>query len=1327
MTFALLTLLACFPEIKESEEGRFPENPTDDYDQDGFMDAEDCDDTNPLITLEVRYYADADGDGFGTESDSVLSCPADKPDGYIEEKTRNGQVVFDCDDEDDSVNPDAEEVCDFVDNDCDQDVDEDVSDAPLWFFDADDDGYGNFFQPEPGCPDEDGNGPIGYVGNYADCDDSNSDVYPNADEYCNEIDDNCNGIIDEALSVDALIWYADNDGDGFGLLSNAQPSCTQPEGFVGTEYGGDCNDEDPLIHPDALESCEAEGEIGVDEDCDGLVNEGSDSTAPIGSPTYYADTDGDGYGDPNATLIQCDIITGYVTNLDDCNDVDATLNPDTVWYQDSDGDGEGAQNNALLQCIQPTGYVPNFSDCNDSDVTLNTADADSDGFSTCDGDCDDTDVNANLSDADGDGMDSCSGDCNDGDATIYLNAQEYCNDIDDNCDGNIDEGLDSTAPMGSTIWYLDSDGDGDGDASQTLTQCVMPVTHVDNTDDCDDSDATLNADDADSDGFSTCDGDCDDTDISLNLSDSDGDGQNSCFGDCDDNDAAVYLNAPETCNSFDDDCDGNIDEEDAIDRTAWYADTDGDGEGDGGSVEFACDQPVGFVANLDDCVDTDAAINTSATEVCDTIDNNCDGQIDDADANVDLNTATEYFQDADFDGYGNPLQSTFSCLQVPGFVANPDDCDDSNLLRNPDGFEYCNNIDDNCDGTIDELAVDSTDYYVDADGDGHGSLVDVGTGYDLNSCPSFDPITNLPINPTGYASTNDDCEDGDAAISPSASELCSNGIDENCDGHNTAGATDVTTFLVDADRDTFGSGERDSNDELAYALDLCTQPYGYVPYLVGDSLDCDDGDSNVKPGATELCNGQLDNCASDGSTTVPSDEWDDDGDGRVECTLDVDPLQWADVTLGIVGGDDCDDNDIHAYPDAPELCNGAFEDCNDSLYIAQSQSAPDDEIDDDADCFVECYGFDANIWEGGVHSCEHVDGIGQIVQETVVIGGEDCNDDNPDTYVGAAYNDPTVCAQDADGDGDADCNLVGLVGLTTNYSCDFGVDLPNGGMGPDFVLIQGGLEPLGRYTLTNDFYVMTTEVTQQMWTDVMDGSGYWYTPSWNYVGMLYPAHYVSWYDATSFANRLSILTGREECYGNNDDVIIDPNQQFDPDDLDASFTSPYECNGFRLLTEAEWEYAARSGTTSDFWTGQGSELGGTVSSDTSYGTETIIDGVSNPLLRDYAWYRGNNNNQYGVQGPKQVGQKLPNGFGLYDVHGNLREWTEDWLYTCIYPESSLDPYCGAPGSGDRVTRGGHWNLLPNYVGVDGTRQNAYPSYRYDAAQLGFRLALTAQP
>ena len=94
---------------------------------------------------------------------------------------------------------------------------------------------------------------------------------------------------------------------------------------------------------------------------------------------------------------------------------------------------------------------------------------------------------------------------------------------------------------------------------------------------------------------------------------------------------------------------------------------------------------------------------------------------------------------------------------------------------------------------------------------------------------------------------------------------------------------------------------------------------------------------------------------------------------------------------------------------------------------------------------------------------------------------------------------------------------------------------------------------------------------------------------------------------------------------------------------------PYQCSGYVLPTDAEWEYAARSGMEDDFWTSDG---GGDYSANTCTGTETIQDGVSDPLLRDYAWYCGNNNNQYGVQGSKEVGQKSPNGFDL-DMHGNI--------------------------------------------------------------------------
>ena len=781
-------------------------------------------------------------------------------------------------------------------------------------------------------------------------------------------------------------------------------------------------------------------------------------------------------------------------------------------------------------------------------------------------------------------------DCNDVDATINNDAVETCNGLDDNCNGLVDEGAESTAPLGSSTFYADSDGDGFGDASVSVLQCSSPSGYVTNSEDCDDNVGT------------------------------------------------TYPNATEFCNGLDDDCDGSTDEEDAVDKLEWFEDSDSDGFGNGGVGLFDCNQPVGFVSVSGDCDDDDGAVSPNATEVCNGYDDNCDGLTDDADANLDLNTATEFFEDADADGYGNSTVSILTCIQSPGFVTNSDDCDDGNLLRNPNGYEYCNNIDDNCDGTVDELAVDATTYFVDSDGDGHGSLVDVSNGYDLISCPTFDAITNLPLNPTGYAQSNDDCDDGDASISPSANELCSNGIDENCDGHNTAGATDVSTFLVDADGDTFGSGERDSNGDLAYALDLCVQPYGYVPYSEGDGLDCDDGDFDVKPGAVELCNGKRDDCPSDGDNSVPADESDDDGDGFVECVLDpstyvvmdteeddfgqvhdlITVNNWSDSTVTILGGGDCDDNDVDAYPGAVELCNGAFENCWDPLFTVQG--APEAETDDDEDCFVECSGFDVTTWEGGVHTCEHLDIVGQIVQEAEVIGGDDCNDGNPYTYIGAAINNPTLCLQDDNFDGDGDCSIPqGSLNPPQNYFCDVGLFFDNE-IGIDFVYVPAGADPLGRYTLSNSFFIMTTEVTVGMWDEII-GSG------WQGQDSLVAKGGVNLSQAQAFANALSSLTSRDLCY---------------PTDG----TSPYLCNGFRLPTTAEWEYAARSGTTSDFWTGSGSELGGTFSANTCLGSERIIDGNTNPLIGDYMWYCGNDT------GLKSVAQKLPNGFGLYDVHGH---------------------------------------------------------------------------
>ena len=107
----------------------------------------------------------------------------------------------------------------------------------------------------------------------------------------------------------------------------------------------------------------------------------------------------------------------------------------------------------------------------------------------------------------------------------------------------------------------------------------------------------------------------------------------------------------------------------------------------------------------------------------------------------------------------------------------------------------------------------------------------------------------------------------------------------------------------------------------------------------------------------------------------------------------------------------------------------------------------------------------------------------------------------------------------------------------------------------------------------------------------------------------------------------------------------------------------------------------------------------------------INDGVSNPLLSEYGWFCSN------ASSSQEVGQKLPNDFGLYDMHGNLYEWTADW-YGCSYPQASTDPYCSSAGT-TRVKRGGDWNSYSNWLRAS-VRSNNQPTYRgYD---FGFRIA-----
>jgi hypothetical protein len=373
---------------------------------DDNCDGEVDEDTSSDSTI---WYQDADTDGFGDALAADVACY--QPMGYVLDST-------DCDDTDANAYPGATEYCDGHDDDCDGDTDEDESvDVSTWYADADADGYGDAASTDIDCYQ-----PTGYVADATDCDDTESTTYPGADEYCDGHDDNCDGDIDEDASVDVNTWYADSDSDGEGDAAVTDIDCYQPTGYV--DNSTDCDDSSSTLN---TADSDGDGFTSCGTDCDD-----ADSTAYVGAASLEPslcthDIDGDGYGDEFAA-----------SPLDagtDCDDADSTayvgaasLEP-SLCTHDIDGDGYGDEFAASP--------LDAGTDCDDSDASLESADADADGYSTCDGDCDDSDATLESADGDGDGYSTCDGDCDDNDASVEsadADADGYST-----CDGDCDD------------------------------------------------------------------------------------------------------------------------------------------------------------------------------------------------------------------------------------------------------------------------------------------------------------------------------------------------------------------------------------------------------------------------------------------------------------------------------------------------------------------------------------------------------------------------------------------------------------------------------------------------------------------------------------------------------------------------------------------------------------------------------------------------------------------------------------------------------------------------------------------------------------------------
>jgi hypothetical protein len=540
-----------------------------------------------------------------------------------------------------------------------------------------------------------------------------------------------------------VLLYEDLDGDGFGGLAVAV-DCPDAARIP---IGGDCDDTDPLRNPGvALDLGN-----GDDDDCDLAIDEDG--------VYWYADLDGDGYGDPLDTVFAPTQPPGFVDNSDDCDDTSNAISPaatevcdaaatdedcngladdadpgvtgQLAWPLDADGDDHGDGTATVLACELPANAAANADDCDDTDPDVSPdgtevcddADVDED----CDGLTDDADPSATgqtpwFDDADGDGFAgtaaaSCdppadaadtSTDCDDADPQVNPGAQEICDpsDVDEDCNDLADDA--DPSATGQTTFFADVDGDGFGDAPVPLCDATPDVASVD--------------------------GDCDDADPAVNP---------AATEVCDD------LDVDEDCNDLADDLDPG-----ATGQTAFFVDADGDGVP--GTAAAACEVPADASLTALDCDDLDPAISPDAAEVCDDldVDEDCSGLADDADPNV--TGLRDRFVDADGDGLGSraPLRACDD-----GAPAD-DDCDDT-------------------DATIGAAAP----LFPDVDGDGFGA---VGSAA-VVSCVG--------------ATTDDDCDDTDAAINPAAEEVWYDGVDDDCDGRDDDRDGDGFLRAVDCDDD----------------------------------------------------------------------------------------------------------------------------------------------------------------------------------------------------------------------------------------------------------------------------------------------------------------------------------------------------------------------------------------------------------------------------------------------------------------------------------------------------------------------------------------------
>ncbi len=821
-----------------------------------------------------------------------------------------------------NVNSSAE-ICDGIDNNCNGTIDEG--------FDVDMDG----FRSCASCSTMP-----------CDCNDNDATIFPGAPDLCDCVDQDCDGQIANS--------FPDLDNDGVPACAGPSVECNDSVTNGALQHAAWCN------RAAVAEVCDA-----VDNDCDTLVDErnamgqklqqvcytGPSGTAGVGlcvsgirycnasvagmasytacagqvvptntpaSPETMCDTfDNDCDGTPDDGLAvdvdgdgvrACGTCGAPAAGLCDCNDNDAMVKPGATEIcdaidQDCDGQvndvparkcfggqfvtsatytgtcpGSMCQPNApCLAGMQTCEASGNWSTCAGQVLPQNDP---AQGEAVCNGvddDCDGTVDDGNF-DVDMDGVRTCDNDCNDNDANIKPGALEVCDNKDNNCDGTVDGNSTKcyTGPAGTEGVGLCHAGSGPCSMGMPPAVCSMEVVPQSEGTACD-----------------TFDNDCDgkvDEDF-----DKDGDGVVSCAlcpsispCDCDDNDPFNRPGLPDICDCKDNNCNNQVDENNVC-LGAPCHDNDDDG-----------------VTNCEgDCNDNNPLVGPNRSEQkSNGVDDDCDGAVDeDTDEDGDGYSVSQGDCDDKFaqinpgatelcDGFDNNCNGqTDEGFDKDGDFATScaGDCDDNDASRSPFKREICGNtVDDDCSGLVDEDLDEDLDGVTTCSGDcnDHNTAVFGGATPHAEVCDGQDNNCNgqtdegFDVDDDKVAVCFGDCDDNDANVGPRKPELAGNSKDDNCNG-----AVDEGTIDVDQD--------------------------GYSP-ICGD---CNDSDPTVHPHVTEVCD-RIDNNCDDYVDSAPGQFnlcaacFDADNDGVTNCD------------------GDCNDADPSVYRGASEICDGKDNDCD---------------------------------------------------------------------------------------------------------------------------------------------------------------------------------------------------------------------------------------------------------------------------------------------------------------------------------------------------------------------------------------------------------------